>query len=219
MRAPESCPSHGHGSAQRNLSCAIVLNSAGQRVNHFIVASRIAAQLRYVAHAAPPMCASVRLRLFVDAEAHAQLAGPHWRGHVVSSRLWDEIETYPALPPVAQAKKGSQGSAQLWLKRALSWLAAREDVVLALDSDNYPCVGYEAVFDALASGFDYVSARPVAPFSGSYSDAMAFAPAANMSASELDRWSRFHERNLGLIEGKEPLRSTLQRRNELRRVL
>ena len=195
----EGCPTRINGSAQSGLSCAIVLNSAGESVRHFIMASRLAAQLRFVTRAAPAMCASVRLRLFVDAEAHVQLSRPYWRQRVISSRLWDEIETYPPLPPVADAMRGSQGSAQLWLKRALSWLASREDVVLALDSDNYPCAGYEHIFQQLAARLDYVSAQPVVPFSGSGGHAVAFVPAAEMSTAELDEWSRFRERNLGFV--------------------
>ena len=119
----EGCPTRVNGSAQSGLSCAIVLNSAGESVRHFIMASRLAAQLRFVTRAAPAMCASVRLRLFVDAEAHVQLSRPYWRQRVISSRLWDEIETYPPLPPVADAMRGSQGSAQLWLKRALRFVS------------------------------------------------------------------------------------------------
>ena len=110
----EGCPTRVNGSAQSGLSCAIVLNSAGESVRHFIMASRLAAQLRFVTRAAPAMCASVRLRLFVDAEAHVQLSRPYWRQRVISSRLWDEIETYPPLPPVADAMRGSQGSAHRW---------------------------------------------------------------------------------------------------------
>ena len=45
------------------LSCAILLNAAGDSVYHFMAASHLAAQARYVARAAPASCASLRLRL------------------------------------------------------------------------------------------------------------------------------------------------------------
>ena len=99
---PSRSTSTGNVNSASNLSCAIVLNAAGDSVVHFVRATRLAAQLRYLA-TAPTACATLRLAVFVDERAYGVLMAPPLRDLAISGRVWDTIDTYPALPPVRPA--------------------------------------------------------------------------------------------------------------------